>query len=249
MRQSQISLSLSLSLPQPHTPRPSRTHTEKCQAPPAASVLLPLRNTNVPPAPSLSTTPLSLFAQTLLLTHIHRSCSLSCFQSHKITHVSSIPSPTSAVALSAPAPLELPTPAVAPEPIPKYLRGKADFSRLATDAAFRDMLRSQPTLLPALQRIYAATIEPEEGDEPRRAARGRGGMRGWRGRGRGVGRSRGGGGGETPKWTAKKGDKDAMRMLKGLREGKRGETEKEAVGAFVRLVGEIFAEGDMGQSR
>ena len=74
-------------------------------------------------------------------------------------------------------------------------------------------------------------------------------MRGWRGRGRGVGRWRGGGGGETPKWTAKKGDKDAMRMLKGLREGKRGETEKEAVGAFVRLVGEIFAEEEMGQSR
>ena len=53
--------------------------------------------------------------------------------------------------------------------------------------------------------------------------------------------------GERPKWTTKRGDKDAMRMLKGLREGRRGETEKEAVGEFVRLVEGMFGEGGVGK--
>lgn len=37
-----------------------------------------------------------------------------------------------------------------------------------------------------------------------------------------------------------------MRMLKGLREGKRGNTEKEDIGEFVGLVEKLFGEKDKG---
>ncbi|KAF1978123.1 hypothetical protein BU23DRAFT_251811 [Bimuria novae-zelandiae CBS 107.79] len=165
-------------------------------------------------------------------------CSLPCFKAHKPTHASS---PSEAVSTTEPAALVLPTPAAPPPPVPKYLRAKKDFSPLGADARFQELLKHHPTLLPTLQRVYAATIEPEENDAPRpRGMRGRGARGHWRGRGRGRG---GWGGDDRPRWTPKRGDEDAMRMLKGLREGRRGEVEKEGIGEFVRLVGEMFGEG------
>ena len=77
----------------------------------------------------------------------------------------------------------------------------------------------------------------------RRFARG-----GFRGRGtRGRGRGRGGFGGfdeREDRWTQKKGDADGMRLLKGLRDGKPGDKEKEGMLAFIQLVEETFGEDE-----
>jgi hypothetical protein len=59
----------------------------------------------------------------------------------------------------------------------------------------------------------------------------------------GRGRGRGGFGGfedREERWSQKKGDADGMRLLKGLREGKTGEREKEGMLAFVGLVEDVF---------
>ncbi|KAF2866172.1 hypothetical protein BDV95DRAFT_505772 [Massariosphaeria phaeospora] len=165
-------------------------------------------------------------------------CSIACFKEHKITHpVSDSNPPTPAP------PLELPQPP-APEPPPRYLRKKIDFSTLATSPRFRNLLEANPAALPLLQRIYAATIEPEPDDNPawrsgnyRGGRGGRGG--GYRGRGRGRG-GRWGGGSQPSRWTQKKGDADAMRMLKGLREGRSGDTEQDIISEFVALVEDMF---------
>lgn len=157
------------------------------------------------------------------------SCSIPCFREHKRTH------PEGASATSPAQPVvqvELPT--ATPETIPSYIRTKTDFSRLATDPQFQTLLKSNPTLLATLQRVYAATIKPIDGDAPRRGARGRGG---YRGRGRG----RGGWGGEdhAPRWTPSQGDKDALSMLKNLHKGST-EGDLGGVGEFVRLVEEMY---------
>tara|TARA_R110002003_G_scaffold9_42_gene789 strand:- start:221 stop:823 length:603 start_codon:yes stop_codon:yes gene_type:complete len=167
------------------------------------------------------------------------SCSLQCFKTHKATH----PEPTTTPS-STSEPVVLPQPPP-PAPIPRYLKKRLDFSTLATNPKFQDLLKTYPTLLPTLQRVYAATIEPdpEEGAGRRRFNRG-----GFRGRGsRGRGRGRGGFGGfddREAKWTQKKGDADGMRLLKGLRDGKSGDKEKDGMAAFVQLVEEVFGEGD-----
>ncbi|OSS50291.1 hypothetical protein B5807_04794 [Epicoccum nigrum] len=158
-------------------------------------------------------------------------CSLSCFKEHKPTHSGDTPAPAVLVEPQIPQP---PPPA----PIPRYLKKKTDFSVLATNPKFQELLKTHPTLLPALQRVYAATIEPEEGDQPRR---GRGG-RGFRGRG-GRGRGRGGRFGDSGhKWTPKQGDNDALRMLKGYRGREEHDKEKQAMAAFVQLVEETFGD-------
>ncbi|KAF2256785.1 hypothetical protein BU26DRAFT_527061 [Trematosphaeria pertusa] len=167
-------------------------------------------------------------------------CSISCFKEHKSTHPETAPTP------SAPPEPEIPQPPP-PQPLPKYLRKKIDFSILGTNPKFQELLKAYPTLLPMLQRIYAATIEPDPEDGPQSRRRG-----GYRGRGRGYrGGGRGGRGGwandEGPRWTQKKGDADAMKMLKGLRDGKRAGEEKEAMTAFVGLVEETF--GEVGRER
>ncbi|KAF2829987.1 hypothetical protein CC86DRAFT_392010 [Ophiobolus disseminans] len=167
-------------------------------------------------------------------------CSLQCFKSHKPTH----PEPTSAPTLSAPTEPILPQPPLPPPP-PRYLKKKTDFTVLATNPKFQDLLKSYPTLLPTLRRVYATTIEPDPEDEARRRRFARGGFRGRGTRGRG--RGRGGFGGfddREERWTQKKGDADAMRMLKGLRDGKAGDREKEGMLAFVQLVDEVFGEGE-----
>jgi hypothetical protein len=128
-----------------------------------------------------------------------------------------------------------------PAPVPRYLKKKTDFTVLVTNPKFKDLLKAYPTLLPTLQRVYAATIEPDPEDEARRRRFGRGGFRG---RGMmGRGRGRGGFGGfedREERWSQKKGDADGMRLLKGLREGKTGEREKEGMLAFVGLVEDVF---------
>ena len=173
------------------------------------------RNTSVRHAHSHST---YRTYQCPICTNMH-SCSLSCFKEHKPTHAGDAP------ALAA--------------PIPRYLKKKIDFSVLATNPKFQELLKTYPTLLPALQRVYAATIEPEEGDQPRR---GRGGKGGFRGRG-GRGRGRGGRFDDAGhKWTPKQGDNDALRMLKGYRGREEHDKEKQAMAAFVQLVEETFGD-------
>jgi hypothetical protein len=62
-------------------------------------------------------------------------------------------------------------------------------------------------------------------------------------RGRGRGRGRGGFFDDREgRWTQKKGDADGMSMLKGLRNGKSGDKEMDAMAAFGQLVEEMFGE-------
>ncbi|KAJ4340688.1 hypothetical protein N0V87_002349 [Didymella glomerata] len=123
-----------------------------------------------------------------------------------------------------------------PAPIPRYLKKKTDYSVLATNPKFQELLKQYPALLPILQRVYATTIEPDEHDQPRRGGRG-----GFRGRGsRGRGRGRGGHNDAPHRWTQKQGDNDAMRMLKGLRERDDTDKEMQAMTAFLQLVEETF---------
>lgn len=128
------------------------------------------------------------------------------------------------------------------------MKQKTDFSILATNPKFQTLLKTHPVLLSSLQRVYAKTIEPDPEDEARRhrvesqAFRGRGS------RGRGRGRGRGGRWNsrdeESKKWTQKKGDADAMGLLKGIRNGKGMEKEKEAMEEFSQLIEELFGEGE-----
>lgn len=162
------------------------------------------------------------------------SCSLSCFKEHKPTHTEAAPAP------AAPIEPEIPQPPP-PAPIPRYLKKKTDFSVLATNPKFQELLKTYPALLPALQRVYATTIEPADQDQPRRGRGGRGGFRSRGGRGRGRG---GRFDDHAHKWTPKQGDSDAMRILKGYRGKDEHDKEKQAMAAFVQLVeGTFGAEG------
>ncbi|KAL5381341.1 hypothetical protein PMIN06_008873 [Paraphaeosphaeria minitans] len=164
-------------------------------------------------------------------------CSIPCFKEHKRAH----PEGASSVPASQPV-FEVELPTAIPETIPTYIRTKTDFSRLATDAHFQTLLKSNPVLLSTLQRVYAATIKPEGGDAPqRRGMRGRGGFRGRGSRGRGRGRGGWGGADDTPRWTQKQGDNDALRILKSLREGNAAEGTS-GVGEFVRLVEKMYGD-------
>lgn len=139
---------------------------------------------------------------------------------------------------AAPLELEIPQPPP-PAPVPRYLKKKTDFSVLATNPKFKNLLKAYPALLPTLQRVYAATIEPDPEDQPRRNG---GNRRGFRGRG---GRGRGRGGrqdGSQSRWTQKQGDADAMKMLKGCRERESHDKEKEAMAAFIQLLEETFTD-------
>lgn len=178
------------------------------------------------------------------LTHVC-SCSLACFKLHKPAHEGS--DATAPNTTPKPSLVEIPQPPP-PAPIPKYLRQKVDWSVLASNPKFAELLKTYPSLLPALQRVYAKTIEPDPEDQPRSYAgnfrggnyRGRGRGRGDRGRGRGD-RFRND---DTPRrWTEKKGDADAMRMLKKTREQDKNDEEKEAMAAFVSLIEEVSGEG------
>lgn len=109
------------------------------------------------------------------------------------------------------------------------------------------MISAYPTLLPTLQRVYAATIQPDPEEERRRAfSRDNFRGRGSRGRGRGRGGFGGRNGGADSGWTQKKGDADGLRMLKRLREGEMGEREEEGMRAFVQLVDEVFGRKEEG---
>jgi zinc finger HIT domain-containing protein 3 len=129
----------------------------------------------------------------------------------------------------------------APAPLPKYLRSKTDFAILATSPKFQLLLKRHPALLSRLQLVYAKTIEPE-----RPGARGVRRGRGMRGRGWGRG---GGGRGRGRRddsefvWTPRKGDADAMKGLKKVREGLLGDEEKLAMAEFVELVDNMFGAG------
>ncbi|KAF2708507.1 hypothetical protein K504DRAFT_381595 [Pleomassaria siparia CBS 279.74] len=151
-------------------------------------------------------------------------CSLVCFKLHKPTHSAIASVPTK------PAAPEIPQ-APLPPPPPKYLRQKTDFSVLATNPKFQELLKTYPTLLSSLQQVYAATIQPERSNKPSFNYRGRGG--------RPVDQGR---------WTQKQGDANAMKILKGFREGARGGKEQGAMVEFVALVEDVFGprEKEMG---
>ncbi|OAL50149.1 hypothetical protein IQ07DRAFT_567878 [Pyrenochaeta sp. DS3sAY3a] len=173
-------------------------------------------------------------------------CSLPCFKLHKPTHPppseASQTQPQQPQATTTTLPQPQPThPAPAP---PSYLKRKRDFSPLLTNPALQTLLKTQPALLPLLQRIYACTIEPSPEDEARRRRHDTSFRRG-RGRGRGgrAGRARD----EGRKWTAKKGDADAMGVLKRVREGKGEDGEREALGEFGEVVRGLF-EGREGEA-
>ncbi|KAI4907238.1 hypothetical protein J4E90_009740 [Alternaria incomplexa] len=128
-----------------------------------------------------------------------------------------------------------------PAPVPRYLKTRTDFSVLATNPKFQELLKTHPILLPSLQRVYAKTIKPDPEAENRRRMLERNASRGRGMRGRGRGAWRGGHGG----WRGgheKKGDKDAMEELKGIREGEGKEGEKDAMAEFVGLVEELFGQ-------
>lgn len=169
------------------------------------------------------------------------SCSLSCFKIHKPTHAELANDSTSSTATVP----QLPQPS-APAPVPRYLKQKIDFSALATNHKFQELIKTYPNLLQVLQRVYAATIEPDPDDEARRRRLGRGAFRGRgsRGRGRGRGGRFGGYDDENSRWTPKKGDADAMKMLKEVRSGEADGKDKEAMRAFVDLIEENFGRND-----
>ncbi|KAF2655929.1 hypothetical protein K491DRAFT_405345 [Lophiostoma macrostomum CBS 122681] len=164
-------------------------------------------------------------------------CSLACFKHHKPSHEGSDASSTAELQPVLP---EIPQPPP-PAPPPRYLRQKIDFSKVSSNPKFAELLTSHPTLLTTLQRIYASTIEPDPEVPTLRHRHQRGG---YRGRGRGDrGWRRGGGYGGSdgpPTWTQKKGDATALKTLKGVREGKKGAGEQEAMIEFVKLVQETL---------
>ncbi|ORY13645.1 hypothetical protein BCR34DRAFT_480788 [Clohesyomyces aquaticus] len=170
-------------------------------------------------------------------------CSLPCFKDHKRIH----PSTSTPLSARQPSPPAIPEPPP-PPPAPKYIKKKRDFTLLTSNPRYQELLKTHPALLASLQRIYAATIEPEPDDDAQPTARhaqggrGRGRGRGDRGKGRGGGRFAGQEG-RVWKWTQKKGDADAMRLLKRLREGKEGGKEQDAIVEFARMVSETFREG------
>ncbi|EUC34766.1 hypothetical protein COCVIDRAFT_91707 [Bipolaris victoriae FI3] len=167
-------------------------------------------------------------------------CSLACFKTHKVTHPEDAVSST-----SKPAEPTIPQPPP-PAPIPRYLKSRTDFSTLATSPKYQDLLKANPILLSTLQRVYAKTIQPDPEDERRRRMLERNMSRGRGSRGRGRGRGRGGRHWEEreERWTPKKGDKDAMAVLKSIRDGEDNQEEKEAMAQFVELVDELFGKKD-----
>jgi hypothetical protein len=135
---------------------------------------------------------------------------------------------------------QTPPPPPPPPPIPRYLKKKADFSVLASDPKFRELLETYPRLLPTLQRVYAATIEPDPEDEARRRRFTKGSFRGRGSRGRGRGGRFGGlNEGKEGRWSQKKGDADGLRELKKIRDGESEERDKEAMAAFSILIEEL----------
>ncbi|KAE8848103.1 hypothetical protein PTNB73_01945 [Pyrenophora teres f. teres] len=171
-------------------------------------------------------------------------CSLTCFKTHKPTH--SDPSTTSEPTPTTTSPT-LPQPTQPPTPKPRYLKQRPDFSLLATNPKFQSLLKTHPVLFPSLQRVYAKTIQPDPEDERRRRLLERNAFRGrgTRGRGRGRGGGRGGWNGHEEReerWTPKKGDKDAMGVLKEMRSAQASGEEKDAMALFVGLVEELFGQ-------
>ncbi|KAF1948430.1 hypothetical protein CC80DRAFT_431618 [Byssothecium circinans] len=168
-------------------------------------------------------------------------CSIPCFKLHKPTHANETPTPAPTVPPEPDIPKPLP-----PKPLPKYLQSTRDFSLIATNPKYENLLKMHPSLLPTLQKVYAKTIEPYPEEVNRR-----GGYRGRGFGGRGRGRGRGGWHGnrdEVRKWTEKKGDADAMRLMKKIREGENGDDEMAALSEFVRLVQEVPTSKDMGNT-
>ncbi|KAF2197920.1 hypothetical protein GQ43DRAFT_451360 [Delitschia confertaspora ATCC 74209] len=173
-------------------------------------------------------------------------CSLACFKTHKVVHETSNPVVTDSSQIQTLAPpSESAPPSDSKPPLPPVNK-QHDFSVLSSDTRFQSLLTKYPALHISLQRVYAATLEPDPEDVLHSGSfRGRGNYRG-RGRGNRGGRWRGGGGrdGDKRKWSPKKGEAEATRLLARFRNGKEGAEEETAMGAFVKLVDEMFGDGD-----
>lgn len=163
------------------------------------------------------------------------SCSLACFKAHKPVHETSesAPTPSQPVVTSSEAP-----PPPAPTSRPRPVKTAPDFSQLSSNPRFQALISAHPSLLLSLQRVYAATLEPDS-DNPRGGGgrgnyRGRGDRGGWRGRGGFAQDS------SKPSWTQDKGDAKGMKLLARYREGEEGEEEEAVMAEFVNLVQELF---------
>ncbi|KAF2272815.1 uncharacterized protein EI97DRAFT_196924 [Westerdykella ornata] len=180
-------------------------------------------------------------------------CSLACFKLHKEKHLGEDAASSNTTHTPTAHEVHIPEPP-APPPVPRYIKQQIDYSALGTNPKFRELLQTHTTLLPLLQRIYAATIEPDRDDQipahnTWRSGRGRGQTRGDGNRGRGRGRGRGSSytAFNPPKWTPKRGDAHGLRLLKRYRDGQGTAEEKEAIDAFVSFVEEsLLGEQEVG---
>ncbi|KAF2808739.1 uncharacterized protein BDZ99DRAFT_389189 [Mytilinidion resinicola] len=168
-------------------------------------------------------------------------CSIPCYKNHKASEHSSKDAPNAAPISKS----------KAPAPIPPTAPKVGDFSTLADHPSMQALLTSHPTLRDDLRKVYAATFardpsQQQDHQEQRSGGTHRGHMDRGRGFGtRGRGRGRGGrGGADTAPWTPKKGENDALYMLKGIRQGKR-DGNAEGMQEFVKLVGEIYGSANI----
>ncbi|RMZ14783.1 hypothetical protein D0864_00086 [Hortaea werneckii] len=147
---------------------------------------------------------------------------------------------------------------------------KADFTHFATDPDFIALLHRYPRLKIQLSAVYALTLEPGPEDartwwrealpgdaipstSPGFHLRGRGGRRGGRGRGgSGVGgdaRTPAEGGRQHGVWTAEKGEKEALGVMRRMRMGNQnggggGGDKAEGLKEFVELCILRFGSGE-----
>ncbi|KAK3684501.1 hypothetical protein LTR37_020213 [Vermiconidia calcicola] len=170
-----------------------------------------------------------------------RYCSIACYKPHKQSH-------------EATAETRPPVTTKRDRPGTTHRVPKLDFTGFENDKDLLRLLSRYPSLKVQLQMVYGLTLEPGP-DEARSWNRGplpgfaqqqqsmRGGARG---RGRGLGRGGRGGGYESfdPEerqrgpWTQEKGDKEALGVIKKMREG--DEEAGEGLREFIELCGIKF---------
>ena len=190
-----------------------------------------------------------------------RYCSITCYKPHKQYHLNTqAPSHNNAS--------ELPTVPLSDRPGTKQRVPKQDFTGFEEDAEFKLLLKRYPLLKMQLQAAYALTLEPGP-DEARSwyrqplpgvqssspiSKRGnfRGRGRGRADRGRGM-RRRGGFGGhgghdemseerQHGAWTQEKGDKEALLVLKKMKQAGEDEERAEGMREFVELCSMRFGD-------
>ncbi|KAK3057281.1 hypothetical protein LTS18_011517, partial [Coniosporium uncinatum] len=191
-----------------------------------------------------------------------RSCSLTCFKTHKTLHE------TNALASK---PLPQPPPAAVPQlppttatttttttttaalpPTPRTpLSQDPHTAALLSHPAFTPLFTRYPNLKQQLRFIYRKTLPPDEGGmESYHMSNGRGGGRGGRGRGRGRGGGRGGAGGRGGFQGVFKQEKADERAGRRLREEMgREDGWGEGLREFGRVCLEVYGGGGRGDGK